>query len=212
MTTYRTMDLVRHTQHAPVKQRRRRHLLKAGDARLGRTALAPFLLTLLCGGALAACGSGEVPAEEAPALPVAFDTARIRIASGTDTVPLLVELAATPEQRAFGLMVRPSLPPDAGMLFLYDSIQPETSGFWMFRTRIPLQIAFLDSAGTIRAIRSMAPCDSTFARSCPTYPAGVPYRAALEVNEGYFARKGIGVGDRVLIGAEAGTTDARENR
>ena len=145
------------------------------------------------------CDSADAPADAAGELPVSFDTARVRLVSGADTVPLRVELAVTGEQRAFGLMVRPSLPADAGMLFLFDSTQPPEAGFWMFRTRIPLEIAYLDSAGTIRAIRSMAPCDRTFAQACPTYPAGMPYRAALEVNQGYFSRQGLSVGDRVLL-------------
>lgn len=144
------------------------------------------------------CERGEEPAHESRTLPVSFDTSSVRVASDADTVELRVELAVTAEQRAFGLMVRDSLPPDAGMLFVYDSVQPASSGFWMFRTRIPLEIAFLDSAGIIRSMRSMAPCDSTYAAACPTYEAGVPYRAALEVNQGYFARHGFAVGDRVL--------------
>jgi uncharacterized membrane protein (UPF0127 family) len=149
--------------------------------------------------AVAGCGGEDASADATAELPLRFDTARVRLVSGADTVPIRVELAVTDEQRAFGLMVRPSLPPDAGMLFLYDSTQPADAGFWMYRTRMPLDIAFLDSAGIIRAIRSMAPCDSTFPQACPSYPAGVPYRAALEVNQGFFTRRGLTVGDRVLL-------------
>ena len=148
---------------------------------------------------LAACGADDASTDQ-PGPPVlAFDTARVRVGSPTDTAVLRVELAVTDAQRQLGLMARSSIPPDAGMLFLYDAPQPDSSGFWMFRTRIPLDIAFLDSAGTIRAIRTMAPCDSTYAASCPTYPARVPYRAALEVHQGYFARHEIAVGDRVFL-------------
>jgi uncharacterized membrane protein (UPF0127 family) len=69
----------------------------------------------------------------------------------------------------------------------------------MYRTRIPLDIAFLDSAGVIRAVRSMTPCTATIAQGCPTYTPDVPYQFALEVNAGYFARHGVGVGDSVLL-------------
>ncbi len=154
---------------------------------------------MLAAALLAACGVGDESADRSGPPSLAFETARVRVVSASDTAVLRVELAVTDEQRTLGLMARSALPPDAGMLFLYDTLQPDSSGFWMFRTRIPLDIAFLDSAGTIRAIRSMAPCDSTYAVSCPAYPAGVSYRAALEVNEGYFARHGIAVGDRVLL-------------
>jgi hypothetical protein len=47
--------------------------------------------------------------------------------------------------------------------------------------------------------QTMAPCQSMLAEGCPSYPAGAAYRAALEVNAGYFARRQIHVGDRVLL-------------
>ena len=128
-----------------------------------------------------------------------FDTATVRIAAAADTHRVTVELAETPEQQALGLMERRSLAADAGMLFLYATAQPESSAFWMFRTRIPLDIAFIDSAGVIRTIRTMEPCTSELAQSCPSYAAGAPYRAALEVNGGWFAARRIAVGHRLLL-------------
>jgi hypothetical protein len=130
---------------------------------------------------------------------MAFDSTRIRIARATDTIPLRVELAAKPEQKSMGLMERRHLADDAGMLFVYDSTQPPDAGFWMYRTRIPLDIAFADSAGVIRSIRSMVPCPTEVAQGCPTYTPDVPYRYALEVNAGYFARHGIAVGNTLLL-------------
>jgi uncharacterized membrane protein (UPF0127 family) len=130
---------------------------------------------------------------------VAFDTAEVRVVSHGDTARLTVELASTTEQQTMGLMERRALSPDAGMLFLYADMQPATSAFWMFRTRIPLDIAFIDSVGVIRSLKTMAPCTSLLAAGCPGYEAGAPYIAALEVNAGYFARKRIRVGDRVLL-------------
>lgn len=128
-----------------------------------------------------------------------FDTAVVRVASAADTATLTVELADTPEKQSLGLMERRSLPADAGMLFLYATDQPETSAFWMFRTRIPLDIAFVDSTGTIRSIKVMQPCQSEMSQSCPDYQPGAAYRAALEVNAGYFARRNVRVGDRVFL-------------
>ena len=69
----------------------------------------------------------------------------------------------------------------------------------MYRTRIPLDIAFLVSAGVIRAVRSMTPCPTTIAQGCPTYAPNVPYRYALEVNAGFFARHGITSGHSLLV-------------
>lgn len=151
-------------------------------------------------GVLGACtpdadteAAGSVPP------PMHFDTARVRLVTATDTVRLVVELARTAEQKTMGLMERTQLADSAGMLFLYDTPQPPTAAFWMFRTRIPLDIAFIDSAGVIRSIHSMVPCPATIASSCPNYPAGAEHSAALEVNSGWFGRHGAKVGDRVVL-------------
>jgi uncharacterized membrane protein (UPF0127 family) len=97
-------------------------------------------------------------------------------------------------------MERRYLPDTASMLFLFATDQPASGGFWMFRTRIPLDIAYVDSLGTIRAIKQMIPCFTDLAQGCPSYPAGVPYRAALEVNAGYFAQHKLDVGSRIILG------------
>lgn len=110
---------------------------------------------------------------------------------------LNVEIARTPRERAFGLMERDHLAENAGMLFIYAREQPSHSGYWMYRTRIALDIAFLGEDGEIRAMHAMSPCPSERPAGCPSYPAGVPYHAALEVNAGYFDARGIGVGDRI---------------
>ena len=156
--------------------------------------------TLSCALLLAACRPGGGDTSDTAISALSFASAPIRLVTGTDTIQLLVELAETPDQRTLGLMERKHMADTAGMLFLYPSDQPATAGFWMFRTRIPLDIAFVDSTGTVRAIRQMAPCPATLARGCPTYDPGVPYRAALEVNPGVLARHKIEVGTgRVLL-------------
>lgn len=148
--------------------------------------------------ALAACDRAEPPPGEWEPL-VEFEAAPLRITTKADTFRLRAEIAETDEQRQHGLMERPSLAEDAGMIFLYPEPQDTASGFWMYRTLVPLDIAFLDEEGRIAAIRSMEPCPETDPRWCPVYTAGVPYSAALEVNRGYFAARGIGVGDRVAL-------------
>jgi uncharacterized protein len=112
---------------------------------------------------------------------------------------LRVEIAETDRQMRVGMQGRESLPDDRGMLFLFDEEQPADSGFWMFRTLIPLSIAFLDADGVVVALRDMEPCPRRFSLLCPRYLAGVPYTAALEVGQGVFARLGVQVGDRVTL-------------
>ena len=150
--------------------------------------------------ATAACRSdADVPSPDEYSHLIAFDTAGVRLITGSDTVSLTVELATTPDQHTMGLMERRALPDRAGMLFLYADVQPASSAFWMFRTKIPLDIAFIDSAGVIRTTLTMVPCTSVLAEGCPEYPAGAPFISALEVNAGYFARHRIRVGDRLVM-------------
>ena len=126
-----------------------------------------------------------------------LERARLVIDSGERRHALNVEIAREPRERSRGLMGRETLPADAGMLFVYSREQPPQGAFWMRNTLIPLAIAFLGGDGEIRAIKHMAPCPGERAVDCPSYPAGVAFRAALEVNDGYFAARGIEVGDRV---------------
>jgi uncharacterized protein len=157
------------------------------------------LLSLLCLLFLGCGGGNEKEDDDAYAHVMSFDSARVRLARATDTIPLRVELAVKPEQKSMGLMERRRLAEDAGMLFVYDSTQPPDAGFWMYRTRIPLDIAFADSAGVIRSIRAMVPCTTDVAQGCPSYTPDVPYRYALEVNGGYFAQHGVVVGNTLLL-------------
>lgn len=151
---------------------------------------------------LAACSSGS-NSDAADTVEdqhvVNYDSTVVRLASSADTVHLSALLAVTADQKTMGLMERQHLPDNTGMLFVYDSTQPPDAGFWMYRTRIPLDIAFLDSAGTVRAIRAMTPCTTVVVQGCPTYSPNVGYRYAIEVNKGYFARHGIGVGSRLVL-------------
>ena len=165
------------------------------------------MLTICLFCALAALSSGArsdpmwalgAPAAERSRTP-SFDTARIAIKTDTRKIPLRVELATTHAQRSLGLMDRARLPANAGMLFLFAKPQSPLSGFWMFRTRIPLDIAFLGRRGVILAIKSMTPCASFNRLICARYAAGVVYTAALEVNQGFFAAHRISRGDRVVL-------------
>ena len=162
-----------------------------------RTA-AVFALSL----AATACGSEAAPPWVSP---IAFDTMTVTIhTEGRVSVRLLVEVARTPEQRALGLGLRPMLDPESGMIFLYNSGQPDSAGFWMWRTRVPLDIAFMDSTGTMLRILEMEPCTAIYLQGCPTYEPGVPYWWALEVNRGWFEEKGVVEGSVVELGGQPG--------
>ncbi len=103
---------------------------------------------------------------------------------------VVAEVAATPDQRATGLMYRFSLPPDHGMLFVFET--PQRLSFWMKNTYIALSIAYIDADGKILNIEDMAPRDerSHWSRGLALY--------ALEMKQGWFAQKEITAGTRVL--------------
>jgi uncharacterized protein len=172
-----------------------RALMRSNNTRRTRTLVAALLISP----ALFGCRSSESDQVDTTTPVMAFNTARLRLVAGNDTIPVVAQLAERADQRTMGLMERRHLADTAGMLFIYDSTQPDSSAFWMYRTRIPLDIAFVDSAGVIRSIRHMVPCPSTLIEGCPSYPAGAAYRAALEVNAGYFARHKIDVGSKILL-------------
>jgi len=123
-------------------------------------------------------------------------------ASAAGTVPVTLEVASTSEQRQIGLMGRTSLAPKAGMLFEYREPREAGHGFWMYKTLIPLDIAYLNQSGVIGNIRQMVPCASASGSGCPTYAAGVPFIKAVEMSAGFFREHGIKRGDRLLLGKD----------
>lgn len=107
------------------------------------------------------------------------------------------EIADTDASRARGLMMREQLGQHDGMWFRYSSERSGDSGFWMYNTWIPLDIAYLDSQQRIVKIIQMQPCESIDPSRCAVYRPNVPYYGALEMNLGYFADHQITVGATV---------------
>ena len=97
-----------------------------------------------------------------------------------------VQLAQTPQQRQIGLMFRKEMPQHEGMLFIFE--QPATQCFWMRNTLIPLTAAFLADDGTIVNLADMRP------QSDDSHCSSKPVRFVLEMNQGWFARRGIQAG------------------
>ncbi|MFP4137845.1 MAG: DUF192 domain-containing protein [Halomonas sp.] len=118
-----------------------------------------------------------------------------------------VEVARSFAERSRGLMGRERLADDAGMLFLYAAERPGRSGFWMYNTLIPLDIAFIDGEGRIVSTHTMQPCGSDDPADCPVTRPGTPYRAALEVKAGTFEAQGIEMGDCVAWPGEEARCD-----
>jgi len=93
-----------------------------------------------------------------------------------------------------GLSGRDTLPENGGMLFVFP--EDRQLSFWMKDTRIPLSIAFIRADGTIANIEKMSPY------SLDTHLSYGPVRYALEMNQGWFERRGIRAGAQVALPPE----------
>ncbi len=103
-----------------------------------------------------------------------------------------VEFASTPETMMQGLMFRPSMPADAGMLFDFG-VPPRPISMWMKNTLIPLDMLFISTDGHVLGIASHTTPGSLKAIASPG-----PIRAVLELNAGAAEREGITTGARIL--------------
>ncbi len=139
-------------------------------------------------GATPAASASPAPSlEPSGGLPVT--TVTLRSPDGATEVDVPVYVAADQATRGRGLMERDDLPDGTGMLFLFPG---ESSGaFYMFQTLIPLSIAFYAEDGTVVRVLDMEPCTEEVAAACELYPPGVPYRGALEVEQGWFDEVGL---------------------
>lgn len=99
------------------------------------------------------------------------------------------QLAMTPEQRQIGLMFRQSMPQQEGMLFVFE--QATVQCFWMRNTLLPLTAAFVADDGTIVNLADMKP------QSDESHCSTQPVRYVLEMNQGWFASKGIKAGTKL---------------
>jgi uncharacterized protein len=121
----------------------------------------------------------------------AAERAPLTIETGRGPLEFRVELAATPAERARGLMFREALADDHGMLFDFGDPQPVT--MWMRNTFIPLDIIFIKADGRIsRIARDAQPL------SDKVIDSGEPVSAVLELRGGVTAEQGIQPGDRVV--------------
>jgi uncharacterized membrane protein (UPF0127 family) len=149
--------------------------------------------------ALAACGNtASVPtATMAPdahrgdadgAVPTAKPSV-VFVHDGAESA-VSVALALIEEQRRRGLMYVQNLPPDDGMLFVFDA-DAELS-FWMKNTLIALDMIFIDSGMTVVGVIANA-------KPLTLEPRGVgkPARFVVEVNGGWAAAHGVAAGTKV---------------
>lgn len=132
---------------------------------------------------IAFLGSSAVFAQNAPQL----DLQRTMLTAGM--YQITAQVALTPQQREIGLMYRKEMPQQEGMIFIFE--EPSLQCFWMKNTLLPLTAAFVADDGTIVNLADMKP--QTTDSHCSTKPV----RYVLEMNQGWFAKKGIKAGTRL---------------
>ena len=103
------------------------------------------------------------------------------------------EVAHTAQARQVGLMMRKTMAPQRGMVFVFE--HDATHCMWMKNTFLPLSVAFVDAQGKVINIEDMQP------QSEDNHCAAAPARFALEMNLGWFRERGIKAGD-VLRGSD----------
>lgn len=118
---------------------------------------------------------------------VEFDDISVSI----NDITLELELAHKFEQRAYGMMYRKTLCEMCGMLFVFES--EKKASMWMKNTFVPLDVAFIDSKGIITDIKPLHPHDLS------SVGASKVVKYALEMNQGWFAKHNIRVGDQLII-------------
>jgi uncharacterized membrane protein (UPF0127 family) len=107
---------------------------------------------------------------------------------------LQAEVMVSDEDRSMGLMFRPSLPLDRGMIFVFEA--SDFHGIWMKNCRFPIDIVWLDEERkVVHVAESVPPCK---ADPCPVY---TPLRRAsyvIELNAGQARR------EKAVLGATVG--------
>lgn len=136
------------------------------------------LLLAFAGPALAQTQTQEQPQLNLP---------RMSLAAGMHLID--AQVAQTPEQRQIGLMHRREMPATEGMLFVFE--QPATQCFWMKNTLLPLTAAFVADDGRVVNLADMKP------QTTDSHCSAEPVRFVLEMNQGWFAKRGVKAGSRL---------------
>ena len=110
---------------------------------------------------------------------------------------IFVEIADSPDKRAQGLMFRPSMATDRGMLFLFP--EPGDQAFWMKNTLISLDIFWLDESVAILHLEPNVPICTRKDDGCPRYQAPHKSLQVLELNAGMAEKLDLAVGNQLKI-------------
>ena len=140
-----------------------------------------------CLAALVMLIAGPVLAQAQPQGQPQLNLPRIPLSAGMHLID--AQVAQTPQQREIGLMHRRDMPATEGMLFVFE--QPATQCFWMKNTLLPLTAAFVADDGRVVNLADMKP------QTLESHCSAEPVRFVLEMNVGWFAKRGVKAGSHL---------------
>jgi len=147
-----------------------------------RSVLSGMFLLVVCGLFTFCQSDNPVQTEKKPKMKASSKTYTFK------TEKLDLELALTAAAQKKGLMYHLPLKANEGMLFVYE--EPDRMYYWNPNVSFNIALAYFDETGTISSIHRLLADDKT------SIDSGVVVQYVLEMREGWFAEKGIKVGDK----------------
>jgi hypothetical protein len=147
-----------------------------------------FAALLLAAALLTSCGGPSDVTDEIGITQVSFPNGtRINAETMRSDIELLK-----------GLMFRDTLPFGRGMLFVHP--EENIYHYWMYQTKIPLDIIWMDHDRRIVEMSlDTPPCTSTSARQCANYGGNFKSKYVLEVNAGVAKKNGLATGETLIF-------------
>jgi len=140
----------------------------------------------------------DATCQDPPALDGTGDpatSAAVSLVTGSGEAQFFVEVVSTTSTRARGLMHRPRMSDQWGMLFVYPS--PRHMSFWMQNTLIPLDMVFISADMKVDGVVKNA---TPLTEDPRELDKSVKSQFVLELNAGLADRYGIKAGDKVHFG------------
>ena len=161
-----------------------------------------IVLPIILGFALLSCSASPPVKSESGAAPLlsekppTYQGQQLPIGAKTTIggQAIALEVARTSEQQMLGLMYRPSLPDNRGMLFTFNP--PRSARFWMKNVSLTLDMIFLKQGTVVAIFSNVPPCNT---EPCPTYGPASTIDQVIELRGGRAQELGLKVGDRLAI-------------
>ncbi|WP_132058770.1 DUF192 domain-containing protein [Halorussus amylolyticus] len=123
------------------------------------------------------------------------------VVEGSENPTVSLEVADEPEERERGLMHRPSLPENHGMVFVYDDAGPRS--FWMKNTLVALDIIFVAPNGTVLNVEHARTQPDASDSELDSYASEGDAKYVVELERGFANQTGVGAGTELKFNGSA---------